>query len=253
MKTWIKNALRRFGDRLSAVGDRLSALEYDCPAHPRFDQHDLDEAIAVIERHVKADGSLMTWDRSRKYLDPWRVYFYHAVLDVLESTGALRERPQVLDIGVYFGYLLRIIHKHHPTADYHGAETNATPLAIAKELCPFANISHATIDSLDDSRAYDVVLLTEVLEHLVHPEQALHRLASFSKMMPLTVPDGRMDTTQAMQFNRQWGSYRGHINFWSPESWQNWLMRELPDHEVRTGKLPTKMLYAIVRGNGQQM
>ena len=83
MKTWIKDSLRRVGYRLTTVGYRLSALEYDCPIHPRFDQEDLDEAMAVIERHVKADGSLMTWDRSCKYLDAWRVYFYHAVLDVL--------------------------------------------------------------------------------------------------------------------------------------------------------------------------
>lgn len=92
--------------------------------------------------------------------------------------------------------------------------------------------------------------LTEVLEHLVHPEAALRKLAKVGRTLLLTVPDGRRDTTEAMQFNPEWGSYRGHVNFWSPESWAVWLKRELPNHVIHTGPLTTRKMYAIVERQG---
>jgi hypothetical protein len=48
----------------------------------------------------------------------------------------------------------------------------------------------------------------ETLEHLLHPGEALRNLLEASRRCILTVPEGRKD------------SFRGHINFWSLESWE---------------------------------
>lgn len=144
LKRVIQRALQQVGYRLTPV------LKDRSPQNPRFDRHDMDVALKVIARHVSHNGGSMTWERSQRYLDVRRVNLYLAVLDQLESAGVLKEGTTVLDVGVYFGYMLRILHRHHPAAIYSGTETNDTRLAIARELCPFASISHGTIDGLPD-------------------------------------------------------------------------------------------------------
>jgi hypothetical protein len=241
LKALVRGVLGHFGYRL--VRHRL----HDFPLNPRIDQQDWQESLAVIARVTKHHEGSMTWDRSQRYLGLERVNFYYAVLEAIEESDILRDGARVLDVGVYFGYMLRILHKFHPSVHYFGTETHETRLAIAQELCPFATIWQAAIDDLDGAERFDLVLLTEVLEHLVHPEQAVHKLARLSRALFLTVPDGRSDTTSAMKFHPEWESYRGHINFWSPESWENWLNRELPNYHIRTGTLPTDKIYAMVQ------
>lgn len=72
---------------------------------------------------------------------------------------------------------------------------------------------------------HDIVLCTEVLEHLMHPERALDNLMSLrpSRAIALTVPQGRADTAGQ------------HINFWSPESWQAFIDRNAKGWRVICG------------------
>jgi hypothetical protein len=60
------------------------------------------------------------------------------------------------------------------------------------------------------------------------------------------VPDGRVDSYSANEFNAELQSYGGHINFWSPESWRYFLARTAPDCEVQTTKLQTGQLFAAL-------
>ena len=65
---------------------------------------------------------------------------------------------------------------------------------------------------------HDIVLCTEVLEHLEHPEKALKNLLLSLKnkgKLIITVPDGRADYTSV------------HINFWSKESFKKFILSNL--------------------------
>lgn len=241
IKSLIGKGLRQFGYRLSRI------QKNDFQPNPRIDEQDFAKSLAIIKRATQNSSDSMTWERSRRYFNSARVNFYYGVLEVLEEANLLGKDARVLDVGVYFGYMLRILHKFHPQSNYFGTETHETRIAIAKELCPWATLWHSTIDELDPTQRYGVALLTEVLEHMVRPADAVNKLARIADVLLLTVPDGRQDTTEAMQFNAEWGSYRGHVNFWSPESWQYWLEKELPNHFIRTGILPTRKLYALVQ------
>lgn len=56
-----------------------------------------------------------------------------------------------------------------------------------------------------------MLFCTEVLEHLLFPDKALKNILKMianNGTLLVTVPNGRTDT------------YKGHINFWSPESWK---------------------------------
>ena len=245
LKSLVKRGFRSIGYQLVPVAPMR--VSHDDVPNPRFDQQDLDACLRIIEEIVTRPDSRMAWDRSQRYLDPRRANFYYAVLDLLESANVLTAHARVLDLGVYFGYMLRLLQRYHPDAEYHGTETNDTRLAVARELCPFAHIQHGTIDSLDAAQRFDLVLLTEVLEHLVNPVDALHKVVGIGRTVLLTVPDGRVDMTEAMQIHEEFGSYRGHVNFWSPESWRYMLERELPNRAIQIGTLPTRKMYALVQ------
>jgi 2-polyprenyl-3-methyl-5-hydroxy-6-metoxy-1,4-benzoquinol methylase len=230
------------------LGYQVAKITPDAfPLNPRIDVNDWRKSLEVIRRATVESDDSMSWERSRRYLQLRRVNFYYGVLEELERADLLQPGAQVLDIGVYFGYMIRILQTNHPDLSCYGTETHDRRLAIARELCPNATLWRGTIDELDHGRRYDLVLLTEVLEHLVDPGRAVKKLLQHTDNLMLSVPNGRLDNTPAMAFHPEWASYRGHINFWGPESWQYWLERELPSHHITTGVLPSHKLYAIIR------
>jgi len=50
----------------------------------------------------------------------------------------------------------------------------------------------------------------------------------------ITVPNGRNDT------------FAGHINFWSPESWDVFIEENSGGLEFSTGKVESTLLYAVI-------
>src|SRR5262249_22983755 len=85
----------------------------------------------------------------------------------------------------------------------------------------------------------DVVFCIEVLEHLTHPDKALRRLLTMLNtrgVAILTVPNGRLDT------------FEGHINFWSPESWEVFIREVCNGCVVETGLMDDERTnFAVVR------
>jgi hypothetical protein len=63
----------------------------------------------------------------------------------------------------------------------------------------------------------------------------------------LTIPDGRRDAIKAGEFYSESKSYWGHINFWSPESWDLFVIRNREDLDSMTGALSERNLYAVLR------
>jgi 2-polyprenyl-3-methyl-5-hydroxy-6-metoxy-1,4-benzoquinol methylase len=76
------------------------------------------------------------------------------------------------------------------------------------------------------SLQFDVIFCIEVLEHLLHPARALRNVVAMladSGVGLITVPNGRIDT------------FEGHINFWSPESWEVFVKEICAGYTVETG------------------
>ena len=85
---------------------------------------------------------------------------------------------------------------------------------------------------------YDLILCTEVIEHLLYPDLALRNIIdmmSKDSVSLITVPNGRTD------------QYEGHINFWSPESWEVFIRNNSKGFSVRTGTIKNKKNnYALI-------
>ncbi|WP_192576534.1 class I SAM-dependent methyltransferase, partial [Halomonas lysinitropha] len=76
---------------------------------------------------------------------------------------------------------------------------------------------------------FDILVATEVLEHLEYPEVALDNLLSglnYKGRLFITVPNGREDT------------FSGHIHFWSPESWRLFIKKNIKNpFDVEVGNV----------------
>lgn len=153
-----------------------------------------------------------TEDLIAEYLGPERLLFYEEVADVCASF-----RPnRVIDVGCGPGYLLAALIRRCPDLDaVVGVDFSGAAIHRLLEIAPGARGVVRSIYELDlgDER-FDLVLATEVLEHLERPLEALAQmraLCSDEGRLLVTVPDGARD------------DWEGHVNFWDAEAFRELL------------------------------
>jgi SAM-dependent methyltransferase len=147
-----------------------------------------------------------------------RVDFYS---EVCVRLARLEIQPKsVLDVGCGSGHLLAEVSKLWPSASLRGIDFSAESIKLATRLFPHINFMQGSIFDLErlESR-FDLVICTEVIEHLEAADRAIDQLCS--RCLPkgwivITVPDGRQDT------------FAGHFNFWTPESFCREFRRYQP-------------------------
>lgn len=168
------------------------------------------------------------------YLDPG---FYQRLIDLLAANGVDYEQKRVADVGCGTGGLLTALKSKARTASLTGLEYSDKALEIARAQVP--GVEFCYFDIYEGSpRQFDVIFCVEVVEHLLHPDMALRNIVAMladSGVALLTVPNGRIDT------------FDGHINFWSPESWEVFLKRVCDGCSVKTGLIENgENNYAII-------
>ena len=156
------------------------------------------------------------------YLDPG---FYERLIDLLASDGVEFEQKRVADIGCGTGGLLNALKTRAHTQSLTGFEYSENALTIARS--QVSGVEFCDFDIYEGTpRQFDVIFCVEVLEHLLHPDDALRNVVSMLSehgVALLTVPNGRIDT------------FEGHLNFWSPESWEVFLQRVCEGCNINTG------------------
>lgn len=185
----------------------------------------------------------------REYLAPGRIAFYHRIVDLLTTHGVQVDYKRVADVGTCTGYLLRLLADRFPHALLFGYDINPRLIQLSGALCTGAQVEEGNIaDGIPGT--FDVVLATEVLEHLKRPRQALGNLLGMLEKggtLALTVPDGRVDRQPAGNVKADGMSFTGHVNFWSLESWDVFLEESCAGCECKTGRLGESGLYGLVR------
>ena len=168
------------------------------------------------------------------FLDPG---FYDRVLDLLVAHGVGYEQKRVADVGCGTGGLLKALQGRDQAQSLIGFEYSERALDLARKQVP--GVEFCSFDIYEgSSRDFDVIFCIEVLEHLLHPDRALRNIVdmlSDSGVALLTVPNGRTDT------------FLGHINFWSPESWDVFVKQTCEGLTVKTGLIDQNNYAVITR------
>jgi len=167
--------------------------------------------------------------------------FFKEILKIINSKNIDLEDKNVADFGCGVGNLLYIINEEVSPATCNGFDFSDTILDLAKQNFPGGNFKKLDIYKLANEQ-FDFIFCTEVLEHLLYPDKALKNILSTVRNTGggafLSVPDGRKD------------SYSGHINFWSPESWNVFVKSQAGEGvQVETGYVTSNNLYAIILFN----
>ncbi len=203
-----------------------------------MESNELELLAKDIREYQKiGDSALAKWVPT--YLTPNRISFYHSFLDSCVENNIDFAGKVVADFGTCTGYLLRLISKKFKPKKIFGYDSFEGYVNLAKHLVPEATIEkHDIMNRID--KKFDIIILTEVLEHLVYPEEALNRFSSMlneNGVCLITVPDGRIDNLYAGPKIEKDNSYSGHINFWSIESFELLMQKNFNDSQYSICRL----------------
>jgi 2-polyprenyl-3-methyl-5-hydroxy-6-metoxy-1,4-benzoquinol methylase len=130
------------------------------------------------------------------------------------------KNASVLDAGCGEGHLLERLQKAEKDNKYYGIDI--IPLAInqAKERCPFANIEIGDIYEVKyPNEFFDIIICTEVLEHIFNFKSALKELKRTLKpngVLIISFPNEILWTISRFFLGRRPIKVPDHVNSFSP-------------------------------------
>jgi 2-polyprenyl-3-methyl-5-hydroxy-6-metoxy-1,4-benzoquinol methylase len=148
-----------------------------------------------------------------EYLAPGRLEFYEEVAEICAPLAPRR----LVDVGCGNGQLIRFLVDRMPASPelVVGIDRSRAGIRKARTLVPEGTFVVADLYRLQpDHERFDLVLCTEVLEHVHEPAPAvevLRGLCAPGGRIAITVPDGAQD------------SWEGHVNFWTEDELQAFL------------------------------
>ena len=126
----------------------------------------------------------------------------------------------ILDIGCGEGFITSEVAKNFPKTKITAIDPKEQYLNYAKKFNNLPNIRYEKKDlSYKFNRKFDLVIITEVLEHLPNPEESLKKTKRLSKKFILiTVPNEpffRIGNLLALKYAKRLGNTPGHLHNWS--------------------------------------
>lgn len=178
-----------------------------------------------------------------QYLGEERIEFYKEIVKIAGEYNIDLNNKDVLDVGTGTGHLLSYFSEHYELKSITGIDFSESAIEVAKKTLPKGKFFvHDLYQKLNAK--YDLILCTEVIEHLLNPDLALKNIIEMmspDSVCLITVPNGRID------------QYEGHINFWSPESWEVFIRNNCKGLSVMTGTIKDKKNnYAIISNRAFQ-
>lgn len=165
----------------------------------------------------------------------------------LEQAKQLHPKS-VLDVGAGEGFMLELFRVNKIAKKLEGLEYSDKAINFGKELHPKVKIKKGDIYKLPyKDNSFDLVMCTEVLEHLENPKKALKELKRVTKKyLLLSVPNEPLFTIQRVirgQNILHLGAHPEHIQHWTPGAFQKLVASICTVIEVKT-PLPWTMVIA---------
>jgi ubiquinone/menaquinone biosynthesis C-methylase UbiE len=150
--------------------------------------------------------------------------FSHTVITELKNIAP----TSILDVGAGEGFLLQRLVDNHIGKHHEGIEYVDEAIALAKKYHPKLTIKKGDIYKLPyKDNSFDLLICTEVLEHLEDPTKALKELLRVSKKYCLlTVPNEPYFTIQRFIRGKnifRLGDHPEHIQHWTSGGFRNFV------------------------------
>jgi ubiquinone/menaquinone biosynthesis C-methylase UbiE len=174
--------------------------------------------------------------------------FYSEFLREIELLGP----KSILDVGCGEGFTLERIRKLHIGEKLEGIDFLKTAIDIGKKIHPDVTLREASAYDLPyKDNLFDVLLCSEVLEHLEDPEKALAEIQRVTKKYAvLSVPNEPIfmisNFVRGKNWSR-WGNDIEHINHWSTGAFQKFVSTKFNVIKVKQ-PFPWTLLVAEKKG-----
>lgn len=169
-----------------------------------------------------------------------RLYQWHTrvfmdrIAELLRRSGA----QTVLDAGCGEGFVADHLKAALPHLRITGLDASADAVEYAREHHAHAASYHVgSVYALPfDDDAFDLVLCSEVLEHLDRPDEALAELRRVARRhVAVTVPlEPVFDALARLNLRLGIGGDPGHVNFWTRQSFERFVGRHFDRAETGT-------------------
>ena len=144
-------------------------------------------------------------------------------------TPIKEEIDSAIEIGCGEGYITQYI--NDMGINIEGADIYEQIINVASNLHPSIEFHVRSIYELTRyDNTYDLVLATEVLEHLDHPERAVQEMSKVSNQYVfISVPNDallRLANITRLKYLEDLGNTPGHINHWSKNNFREFLEQQ---------------------------
>lgn len=171
--------------------------------------------------------------------------FYQTLIKIIKPLKA----EAILDVGCGEGFSLNKLHENNIGKKLEGIDYSKEAISIGKKLFPNLSLKQGSIYNLlykDDT--FDIVLGTEVLEHLGNPKKALQEILRVSKKYILvSVPNEpffMMSNFLRGKNVMQFGNDPEHIQHWTIFS----FLELMKTHGVRIKAMKLPFPWIMILG-----
>ncbi len=176
--------------------------------------------------------------------------FLNNFLNTVVKTIRPLNIDSVLDVGCGEGFTLARLKKEKIGKSYEGIEYDDNAIELGKKLYPTLVIKKGDIYKLPyKDNSFDLVICTEVLEHLENPKKAYRELIRVSrKYILLSVPNEPFFTIQRMarfQNILHLGAHPEHIQHWTLFAFTKFV--KVRDVKLVTRKFPIPWTMVVVK------
>lgn len=155
----------------------------------------------------------------------------------------------ILDAGCGEGFSLNKLAANKIGKKFEGIDGSKTALSLGGKLFPHLVFNYGSVYKLPyKDNFFDLVICTEVLEHLNNPKKVLHEIVRVSKKYaiisvpnePLFMLSNFLRGKNVMQF----GNDPEHIQHWTIFSFQRFLKRE--NIKIKAVELPFPWIMTLI-------
>lgn len=166
-------------------------------------------------------------------------YMFNKFFETILSYVELTKPKSILDVGCGEGLVMKKIREKYDDINITGLDISKENLDVSKILNPDAKLVLGDIYSLPfENDSFDLVVCTEVLEHLKEPNTALKEVRRVSNLnLVISVPNEpffRIGNILKFSYLKELGNTPGHLQNWNKNEFENLIKNHFSEISINS-------------------